>query len=136
MNMSETPSEDGRKEAVKTYIEQTKLLVALASAFVIAPAAFAALFKDRVAEGLSSSLLFWFVASDVLFIASVLAGYVVLGTIAGFQHLNEYNVYRPATKYASRAQIAAYLIGMVIFIYVAFVLINTGAKTASAPFLE
>jgi hypothetical protein len=136
MSMSETHVEDGRKEAVKTYIEQTKLLVALASAFVIAPAAFVALFKDRVAEGLSSSLLFWFVVSDGLFITSVLAGYVVLGTIAGFQHLNQYNVYRPATKFASLAQIAAYLIGLAIFIYVAFVLVNSGPKVASPLFLE
>jgi len=115
---------DGAKEAVKTYIEQTKLLVTLSSAFVLAPAGAVAVFKDRAAVGLSKSLLFWFVVADVLFILSVLMGYVVLGTISGFQHIGEYDVHRPATRWSSMFQILTYLAGLAVFIYFAFALIS------------
>jgi len=43
---------DSKKEACKTYIEQTKLLVTLASAFLFAPAALIGILKDRAAVGL------------------------------------------------------------------------------------
>jgi hypothetical protein len=115
---------DGAKEAVKTYIEQTKLLVTLSSAFVLAPAGAVAVFKDRAVVGLSTSLLFWFVVADVLFILSVLMGYVVLGTISGFQHINRYDVHRAATRWSSLFQILTYLAGLVVFIYFAFALIS------------
>src|SRR6266699_2566583 len=106
--MTEQIELDARKEAVKTYVEQTKLLVTLSSAFVLAPAGVVAVFKDRVAVGLSTSQLAWFVIADILFIVSVLMGYVVLATIAGYQHLNRFDVHRPATRYSSLVQIATY----------------------------
>ena len=52
------PNLDGKKEACKTYIEQTKLLVTLASAFIFAPAVLIPLFKDcRVREPRASTAL-------------------------------------------------------------------------------
>jgi hypothetical protein len=120
--MTDTSPDDGRKEAVKTYLEQTKMLVTLASAFILAPAGLVAVLKERGSVGLTSSQLFWFVVAEILFIASVLAGYVVLGTIAGSQDANKFDVYRPATRYSSLAQIAAYIFGLSVFIYLAFTL--------------
>jgi hypothetical protein len=116
---------EGKKEAVKTYIEQTKLLVTLASAFVLAPAGLVAVFKDRVAVGLSNTQLTLFIIADVLFIASVLLGYVVLGTIAGYQHLDKFDVYRPATMRSSLFQIGTYLLGLAMFIFFAFELVSS-----------
>jgi hypothetical protein len=71
------------------------------------------------------------VIAEILFIASVLAGYVVLATIAGFQAANHFDVYRPATKYASLSQIATYLVGLLVFIMLAFSLaaINPAGTT-------
>ena len=120
---------DGKIEAVKTYIEQTKLLVTLSSAFVIAPAGLVAVFKDRVVAGLSFSQMLWFVVADVFFIASVLMGYVVLGTIAGYQHLNKFDVYRRATMIFSLIQIATYVLGLGVFIFFAFVIVSTVPST-------
>jgi hypothetical protein len=125
--MTDDPKLDGAKEAVKTYIEQTKLLVTLASAFVLAPPAAVAVFKDWITIGLSRWLLTWFVVADILFIFSILMGYVVLGTISGSQHLNQYNVYRSATRYCSLLQFFAYIIGLGVFIYFAFALVSTPA---------
>ena len=46
--MAEKQEEDrtGRIEACKTFVEQTKLLVSLASAFVIAPPCYIELYQD------------------------------------------------------------------------------------------
>ncbi len=114
--MTEPPkAPEGKKDACGTYVEQTKLLVTLASVFVVAPAALIPLFQGD--KGLQARLhvsgLLW---AERLFIASVFLGYVVLGTIAGSQDQGTYNVYRPATRYVSFAQILAYLGGLAVFI--------------------
>ena len=76
---------DSRKEACKTFVEQTKLLVGLASAFVVAPAAVVAVSKLRIDK--------WIIMAEILFIVSVFSGYIALGAIAGSQHKGEFNVY-------------------------------------------
>jgi hypothetical protein len=130
--MSDSSPTDGKKEAVKTYLEQTKLLVTLSSAFILAPAGLVAVLKERSSVGLTSSQLFWFVVAEILFIVSVLAGYVVLGTIAGFQDANRFDVFRPATRYASLAQFVTYLVGLSVFIYLAFTLAASSAIVSPA----
>lgn len=129
--MTDASDFDGPKEAVKTYMEQTKLLVTLSSAFVLAPAAVVGIYKDRAAVGLTNAELRWFVISELLFIVSILGGYVVLGTIAGFQMMSKFDVYRPATKWASLFQLATYIAGLVVFIYLAAALVT--AMPAPAP---
>ena len=97
-----------KKEACKSYLEQTKLLTTLASAFIIAPVAF---FKD-----LQSANLGGLIFMESLFVASVLCGYLVFGTISGTQNKGEYNVYRPATRLFSILQLAFYVIGLIVLI--------------------
>ncbi|CDZ68155.1 Hypothetical protein NGAL_HAMBI2605_64390 [Neorhizobium galegae bv. orientalis] len=133
---------DDRKESVKTYIEQTKLLVTLASAFVVAPTALVSVVKDRLAVPLSSEQLFTFVAAEILFILSVLLGYVVLGTLAGSQVRGEYWVYRNATMRSSLFQIGFYLAGLLAFMVFAYRIIAVpspppaGAVLSSAPTMQ
>jgi hypothetical protein len=131
--MTTVDKDDGKKEAVKTYIEQTKLLVTLASAFILAPAGLVAILKDRVATGLTSSQLVWFVVAEVLFITSVLAGYVVLGSISGYQAQNRYDVFRPATRYSSLFQIGSYLFGLGVFIFLAYGLVTSAPVVPPKP---
>lgn len=99
---------EDRKEASKTYLEQTKLLIALSSAFIIAPA----VIKDITYLNKTS-----FIWMEMLFVSSVLAGYVVVGTITGIQYNRNYNVYRLATRLSSFAQLGLYLAGLIIFIF-------------------
>jgi len=81
------------KDSCKTYIEQTKLLVTLASAFIIAPAVTFTLAPN--------SNLILLILSEVLFIFSVISGYIVLATISGSQAIDDYNIHRPATRNSS-----------------------------------
>jgi heme A synthase len=100
---------ENKKEACKTFIEQTKLLVTLASAFVVAPAAVVAVSKLRIDK--------WIIVAEVLFILSVLFGYIALGAIAGSQHKGEFNVYNENVKWAGRFEFCAYLLGLCFFMY-------------------
>jgi len=115
---------EGRKEACKTYLEQTKLLVTLASAFLFAPAGLVALLKDRTAAGAKYEHIGWLISAEVLFVISVLSGYVALGSLAGSQDREEFDVYRSSVRYASLTQFAAYLAGLVIFVCIATSLVT------------
>src|SRR5262249_30311916 len=115
---------EGQKEAVKTYIEQTKLLVTLASTFLFAPAGLVTILKDRTSTRLDGSQLFWFVAVEIVFILSVLAGYVVLASLSGSQATNEFNVYRPATRISSLIQFGTYVLGLIMFMKLAIEIVS------------
>jgi hypothetical protein len=118
--VAETQRAD-RIEACKTYVEQTKLLVTLASAFLVAPAAFLALdpAKLKISSGAATLIVFF----EIAFIVSVVCGYVVLGTIAGAQDDGSFNVYRGATRFWAILQFLAYLGGLagVVLVFAALI---------------
>ncbi|MCF8369344.1 MAG: hypothetical protein K9G76_09905 [Bacteroidales bacterium] len=101
-------NQEHHKDSIKTYTEQTKLLVTLASAFIIAPAATFTLVPE--------ANLYLLIFSELFFVLSVLSGYVVLASISGWQAINKYDVDRPATRNSSRFQITFYLIGLILFV--------------------
>jgi hypothetical protein len=109
------PASEGKKEACKTYIEQTKLLVALASAFLFAPAGVFVLLKDRGEAKIETLDLAWFIVLELLFVISVVAGYVALGALAGSQHDGKFNVHRPAIRVSSLVQFFSYIAGIAVF---------------------
>jgi len=107
---------ENKKEACKTYIEQTKLLVALASAFLLAPAALFSIIKGDDGKAVIGRNLLIFISSELSFIFSIFFGYIVLGSIAGSQDKGTFDVYRPATRYLSFVQIGTFLIGLIVFV--------------------
>jgi hypothetical protein len=107
---------NGKSEALKTYVEQTKLLVTLASGFVLAPAAAVSFFHPSDPKHPAHLSVRLFFAAEILLILSVISGYVVLGSIAGSQHDEDFNVYRPATRVLSLIQLLLYLAGLWCFI--------------------
>src|SRR5690349_5007306 len=108
---------NGKSEAVKTYVEQTKLLVTLASGFILAPAAAVSFFRPSPAQPAAHVSVRLFLVAEISLILSVIAGYAVLGSIAGSQHREEFNVYRPATRKLSLPQLALYVAGLTCFVY-------------------
>ena len=107
---------EGKKEACKTYIEQTKLLVALASVFLVAPVVFLTATRPPAGETVGGVAIALLIVSELSFILSVLFGYVVLGSVAGSQESGEFNIYRPATRTFSLLELGAYLLGLALFI--------------------
>jgi hypothetical protein len=110
---------EDKKEACKTFLEQTKLLVTLASAFLLAPAAIVGISSsDPKLSVIRRFTMPKLIIAEILFIASILCGYIVLGTIAGEQHGGTYNVYRAATRVSSILQLALYVVGLIFFVIV------------------
>ena len=105
---------EGKKEACKTYVEQTKLLVTLASAFLVAPAI--VIIKTNGQSVLAHQAFWWFVSTEFFFVFSVILGYSVLSSLAGSQDDGSYNVYRTATRCLSVLQLICYLTGLVLFV--------------------
>ena len=107
------PKLEWKKEACKTYIEQTKLLVTLASAFLVAPAAILGLLKDH------PFVERWFgwqlIGAEAAFVVSVLSGYVALSGITGSQDRGDFDVFRKGVRWSSLVQFFSYLLGMVLF---------------------
>lgn len=111
------PDRENRIEACKTYVEQTKQLLTLASAFLIVPAGLMALLTDKGVSLLPARIKCLFLLSEVCFVGSVLAGYVVLATIAGSQAKGLFDVYRGATRLSSFAQLGGYIGGLAVFVW-------------------
>lgn len=115
-----TPTEEevksGRAEAVKTYIEQTKLLVSLASGFVLAPPAVLSIFRHPDGDALTNVPWNRFYWAEGFLISSILAGYLVLASIAGYQHIGNFNVHRTATRIFSIIQLLLYIAGIGFFV--------------------
>ena len=106
----------GKADALKTYIEQTKLLVTLASGFLVAPAAMLPLFRQSAGKISLQLPIKTFAAAEAALILSVVAGYAVLGSVAGSQHSGAPDVYRPATRVLSLIQLLFYLFGLSMFV--------------------
>jgi hypothetical protein len=123
---------ENKKEACKTYIEQTKLLVTLASAFLVAPLAALALIKGAEKFVLTDTQLVIFIVAESCFILSVLAAYIVLATVAGSQDNGTFDVYRPATRISSGIQLGMYLFGLIALGYL-FVTLTTADPTSGQP---
>jgi hypothetical protein len=100
------------------------MLVTLASAFLFAPPALIGILKDRPIVHITPAQFRWLVAAEACFIVSVLAGYIVLATIAGWQNLGRFDVYRPATQIWSLVQFFTYLAGLIVFLVLATALIG------------
>lgn len=102
-------SKEDRKAACQTFVEQTKVLVTLASAFVVAPAAVKAILDLRIDR--------WIIAAEILFIVSVLASYFALASVSGSQHKGKFDVYAWQVRTSGLVQFFSYLIGLCLFFY-------------------
>jgi len=124
------------QEACKTFLDQTKQLITLASAFLFAPAGFVALVKDTAALQQTDKIALFVVAEGVL-ILSVILGYVTIGTVAGTQNDGTYDVFRRATRCFSLGQFVSYVLGLLVFGVLALQFWFLGAtgypSTASGP---
>lgn len=107
---------ENRKEACRTYIDQTKLVVALASGFMLSPAVLISYVRnDKNAHILHARELVLLIAAEALFVFSILCAYIVLGAVAGEQDSGTFDVYRPVIRGFSIAQLFSYTAGLCLF---------------------
>jgi hypothetical protein len=89
-------------------------------------------FKERASVGITTAEAVAFVVAEGAFVASVLTGYVVMGTIVGSQEDGSFDVYRPATMRFSLAQFGLYLAGLIVFIVLGVVLATAHPSDSGA----
>jgi hypothetical protein len=102
------PPDPNKVEACKTYLEQIKLLVALSSAFLLAPA----VFYDKL--DLVNTYVY---LMEGAFVLSVILGYATTGALAGTQEEGEFDIYRRAIQILSILQLFFFIIG-IVFLFV------------------
>jgi hypothetical protein len=122
-----------RKEACRTYLEQTKLLVALASALLIGPAAIFGFVRPETGVGASRWEWWLVLLTETALVLSVLSGYVVFATIVGSQEKGDYDVYRPATRWASLVQLGLLACAMLMLALLTSAMIQTPLVTRRQP---
>jgi len=106
------PGFDNGREACRTYVGQTKLLVTLASVFVIASPVLAGYIRTSHPTAFSTYNAVAMVVAELLFISSVLCGHVVLGSIVRSQQAGAYDILGPVTRVFSAGQFACYAVGL------------------------
>src|SRR6266576_3154777 len=107
----------GQKEAVKTYLEQVKVITALATTLLLTPNVLLTLEKqDTARTALALNLpnwKCWLIGGNLAFLLAIILTYFVYATIAGSLDENKFNINRTATRFFSIAQFIALLAGCV-----------------------
>lgn len=119
--MSYTPVEvlNSKKEECTAYIKQTKRYMTLTSVFLFASAVLIIILKNKSATELGNSTLAWFVAAEVLFVCSILSGYMVLGSLTKSQDDGSFDVFCKTTRLFSTLQFRSFVFGISCFIALA-----------------
>jgi hypothetical protein len=114
--------------AVDKYLEQVKILTALASALLLSPGFVLALLRIREDIGLSDKLLLQatiaVAGSSVAFVLTIFFTYFIYSSIAGDLNEGECNIYREETQRFSIMQFVAVLIGCSFYIWFIIILLR------------
>ena len=114
--MSDVSKED-KKFAVEKYLDQVKILTALATALLISPNIVLMLRKAgsqndqalQVFEHAKRLLL----AANVSFLVAIVMTYFIYSSVVGCTNEGIYNVYRPSTRIFSLIQLLGIVVGCV-----------------------
>ncbi len=102
---------ENRKLAVDRYLDQIKILSALATALLLAPAIMEVIVQ-RVPAISSTRLVA--LAANVAFLLVIVLSYLIYSSLVGEINRGTYDVYRPATRIFSFVQLASLVAGLVL----------------------
>jgi len=108
-----------KKYAVEKYLEQVKILTALATALLLPPNAIIAFKSDGIESAvgaLDPGVKIWLLIMNISFIAVIIMTYFIYSAIVGHAHDGEYDIYRPAARIFSILQFAGILLGCIALI--------------------
>ncbi len=103
------------KEAVDKYLEQIKILSALATALLISPNIAVALtkFATESRMTLPPELRYWLLGTNTSFLLTILTSYLIYSSIVGFIADGKYDIYRSGTRVTSLIQVGTMLVGCI-----------------------
>lgn len=113
-------SEDQKKFAVEKYLDQVKILTALATTLLISPNLIVVLHKPGTptlevleAYPVIKMLLFF---TNISFLVAIIMTYFIYSSIVGSAYDGQYDVHRPATRVFSAVQLLAVVFGCVMLV--------------------
>jgi hypothetical protein len=109
---------ENHKLAVDRYLDQIKILSALATALLLAPAAIQVI-SDRLKAAQTNGVGMLntkslALAANVAFLLVIILSYVIYSTLVGEINRGTFNVYRTATRIFSLAQLILLAIGLIL----------------------
>lgn len=104
------------KDAVDKYLEQIRLVTALASALFISPSLVQVGIRLTTNAVISTTDKWLLITSNILFLVAILLTYFVYSSVVGNVQAGIYAINRPATKWFSIAQFAALMFGCIALV--------------------
>jgi len=106
---------ESKKFVVERYLEQIKILSALATALLISPALIQVIsgkVYSNIGRPRMVSLRTLALVSNISFLLVIILSYLVYSTIVGSVNKGVYDIYRTATRVFSIAQFIALIVGL------------------------
>jgi hypothetical protein len=108
---------DFQKQTIDKYLDQVKVLTALATTFLITPNLLLTILgNEKIKQGLDSSLSSWRLIlslTNIAFVLAILSTYFIYSSIVGMLAESEANIYRPATRFFSLLQFLFLILGCI-----------------------
>jgi len=108
---------EDKKFIVEKYLDQVKILTALASALFITPSLLQFIVKITTNKSLDTSTVkLWFLLSNISFLIVVILTYFIYSSVVCFMKKGEFDIERPLTRCFSIVQFGILVIGCIFFI--------------------
>jgi branched-subunit amino acid transport protein len=113
---------DHEKLTIGTYLEQVKIITALATTLLITPTVILTLLTEpSVLDRIQAHLPSWrdlLMATNIAFLLCILCTYFIYSSVVGQANEGKLDIYRTATRVSSIAQFALLLIGATGLLFV------------------
>ena len=100
--MSQVGENIDEKFVVDRYLDQVKILTALATTLLISPNLILSLHEKS--NNSNDQIMMWLMSANISFIITILLTYFIYSSIVGNLVKGSYDIYRPATRAFSLAQ--------------------------------
>lgn len=109
-NKNKNQPQQHDKDSVETYKDLTKFIITLSTGIFVLSPAFLGLLKFESVKFLGYLWTSW-----AFLLSSIILGLLVLSSLAGTQHKNEYNIDNLITKFLSTPQWLTFILGILFF---------------------
>lgn len=115
LNPMDNIDREDKKFAVEKYLDQVKILTALATTLLISPNLFLML-REAIAEnsqvmGVWKQAKTFLITANISFLVSIIMTYLIYSSVVGSVDEGEYEIYRPLTRIFSLIQFAGIVVG-------------------------
>lgn len=114
------PNKEDKKLAVEKYLDQVKILTALATALLVSPN-LVLILRNNNSQSITALAMFeeakiYLLIANVSFLVAIGMTYFIYSSVVGFINDGIYDVYRPATRVFSIIQLLGIIVGCITLV--------------------